>query len=103
MYTLVNPSFTIQKWGSRGSKLYWYVFVMESFEKKEEETFILILELSRSMHSVDSLNRRYRIQPNYCTVRLCFSRLLKRVVVKYPPKKGTLYRKISRGLCDRHM
>ena len=27
MYTLVNPSFTIQKWGLRGSKLHWYVFV----------------------------------------------------------------------------
>ena len=28
MYTLVNPSFTIQKWGLRGSKLYRHVFVM---------------------------------------------------------------------------
>ena len=28
MYTSVNPSFTIEKWGSRGSKLKWYVFVM---------------------------------------------------------------------------
>ena len=28
MFTLVNPSFTIQKWGLRGSKLYRYVFVM---------------------------------------------------------------------------
>ena len=28
MYTPVNPSFTIQKWGLRGSKLYRYVFVM---------------------------------------------------------------------------
>ena len=27
MYTPVNPSFTIQKWGLRGSKLYRYVFV----------------------------------------------------------------------------
>ena len=29
MYTPVNPSFTIQKWGLRGSKLYRYVFVMK--------------------------------------------------------------------------
>ena len=28
MYTLVNPSFIIQKWGLRGSKLYRCVFVM---------------------------------------------------------------------------
>ena len=31
MYTPVNPSFTIQKWGLRGSKLYRHVFVMGSF------------------------------------------------------------------------
>ena len=29
MYTPVNPSFTIQKWGLRGSTLYRYVFLME--------------------------------------------------------------------------
>ena len=29
MYTPVNPSFTIYKWGLRGSKLYRYVFVMQ--------------------------------------------------------------------------
>ena len=28
MYTPVNPSFTIEKWGLRGSKLYRHVFVM---------------------------------------------------------------------------
>ena len=28
MCTPVNPSFTIQKWGLRGSNLYWYMFVM---------------------------------------------------------------------------
>ena len=30
MYTPVNPSFTIEKWGLRGSKLYRHVFVMKS-------------------------------------------------------------------------
>ena len=30
MYTPVNPSFTIQKWGSRGSELYRRVLVMEN-------------------------------------------------------------------------
>lgn len=30
MFTPVNPTFTIQKWGSRGSKLYRRVFVMET-------------------------------------------------------------------------
>ena len=28
MYTPANPSFTMLKWGLRGSKLYRYVFVM---------------------------------------------------------------------------
>ena len=28
MYTRVNPSFTIYKWGVRGSSLHGYVFVM---------------------------------------------------------------------------
>ena len=32
MYTPVNPSFTIQKWGLRGSKLYRHVFVMWRME-----------------------------------------------------------------------
>ena len=31
MYTPVNPSFTIWKWGLRGSKLYRHVFVMRWF------------------------------------------------------------------------
>ena len=30
MYTPVNPSLTIQKWGLRGSKLYGHVFVMKA-------------------------------------------------------------------------
>ena len=29
MYTPVNPSFIIYKWGLRGSKLYRHVFVMQ--------------------------------------------------------------------------
>ena len=28
MYTTVNPSFTVEKWGLMGSKLYRRVFVM---------------------------------------------------------------------------
>ena len=32
MYTPVNPRFTIEKWGLRGSKLYRHVFVMYSKE-----------------------------------------------------------------------
>ena len=34
MYTPVNPSFTIQKWGLMGSKLYRYVFVMQYFNRR---------------------------------------------------------------------
>ena len=30
MYTPVNPSFTIEKWGLRGSKLYRHVFVIRT-------------------------------------------------------------------------
>ena len=33
MYTPVNPSFTIYKWGLRGSKLYRHVFVMKTNRK----------------------------------------------------------------------
>ena len=32
----------------------------------------------------------YRIRPNYRTVRLDFSKLLDKLVVKYQPNKGTL-------------
>ena len=32
LYTPVNPSFTLSKWGLRGSKLYKYVFVMGGWE-----------------------------------------------------------------------
>ena len=31
MYTPVNPSFTIHKWGVRGSSLHGHVFVMINF------------------------------------------------------------------------
>ena len=34
VYTPVNPSFTIQKWGLRGSKLYKHVFVMRFLNGK---------------------------------------------------------------------
>ena len=37
MYTPVNPSFTIQKWGLRGSKLYRHVYVM--FKGPFHDTF----------------------------------------------------------------
>ena len=36
MYTPVNPSFTIQKWGLSGSKYYRHVFVM--FVTKNKKT-----------------------------------------------------------------
>ena len=35
MYTPVNPSFTILKWGLRGSKLYRHMFVMARCCKQE--------------------------------------------------------------------
>ena len=31
----------------------------------------------------------YCIRPNYCTVHLGFSKALGKLVVKYPPNKGT--------------
>ena len=42
----------------------------------------------------------YCIQPNYHTVLLNFLKILNKLLVKYPPNKGTLSRKISRGLND---
>ena len=38
MYTRVNPSFTIQKWGLRGSTLYRYVFMMNLFDNPLKKT-----------------------------------------------------------------
>ena len=38
MFTPVNPSFTILKWGLRGSKLYSHVFVMENVSSKHMRT-----------------------------------------------------------------
>ena len=32
MYTPVNPSFTVFKWGFKGSKLYRHVFVMNKYK-----------------------------------------------------------------------
>ena len=53
MYTPVNPSFTIQKWGLRGSKLYRYVFVMPlhiffdiAYEGKVIKTNLMIVSKS---------------------------------------------------------
>ena len=34
--------------------------------------------------------KNYHIRPNYRTVRLNFSKALGKLVVKYPPNKGTL-------------
>ena len=47
MYTPANPSFTIWKWGLRGSKLYRYVFVMhtpDTWHDVPPSNFILTLE-----------------------------------------------------------
>ena len=35
MYTPVNPSFTILKWGVRGNSLHGHVFVMSEIIRKE--------------------------------------------------------------------
>ena len=48
MYTPVNPSFTIQKWGLRGSKLYRHVFVMIVSEERDfqnNEKFTICLPI----------------------------------------------------------
>ena len=45
MYTPVNLSFTILKWGLRGSKLYRYVFVMSSGDPLSAYKIIEYLEL----------------------------------------------------------
>ena len=45
-------------------------------------------------------NTEYRIQPNYCTVLVGFSKILGKLVVKYEPTyiKGTLKKKDSKRL-----
>ena len=47
--------------------------------------------------------KAYRILPNYHTMHLGFSKLLEKIVAKYPPNKRTLTRKISRGLHEEHI
>ena len=46
----------------------------------------------------NSYHAIYRIRPNYRTVRLNFLKALGKLVIKYPPNKGTLGRKSNRGL-----
>ena len=46
MYTPVNPSFTIQKWGLRGSKLYSHVFVMQRTDNPTPLTLVLSVFLN---------------------------------------------------------
>ena len=43
MYTPVNPSLTILKWGLRGSKLYRHVFVMGSINATETKLTLCML------------------------------------------------------------
>ena len=51
MYTPVNLSFTIQKWGLRGSKLYRYVFVMcSSKEDSNQSAYPLKSACASSLH-----------------------------------------------------
>ena len=42
MYTPLNPSFTIEKWGLRGSKLYRHVFVMNELGAFMRTEFLCI-------------------------------------------------------------
>ena len=42
VYTPINPSFTIWKWGLRGSKLYRYVFVMKNKKLPKHIYFIYL-------------------------------------------------------------
>ena len=42
IYTPVNPSFTIWKWGLRGSKLYRYVFLMQSKFSKTHSALLKV-------------------------------------------------------------
>ena len=51
MYTPVNSSFTIQKWGLRESKLYRYVFVMTSFRRVLEDVMIIYGRYTDFEHS----------------------------------------------------
>ena len=64
MYTPVNPSFTIYKWGLRGSKLYRRVFVMSG------RTFSLTIpnRLNMTLRPFMStcVKRRGPVQPPQC-------------------------------------
>ena len=43
MYTPVHPSFTIQKWGLRGSNLYRHVFMMKTPSKFAADNILIFL------------------------------------------------------------
>ena len=46
---------------------------------------------------IQAHNNKECIHPNYCSVHLDFTKLLEKHVMKYPPNKGILQRKISKG------
>ena len=50
MYTLVSPSFTAQKWGLRGPKLYGRVFVMIGVALITHITHVLKGNICKSEH-----------------------------------------------------
>ena len=61
MYTPVNPSFIIYKWGLRGSKFYRRVFVMFMTRKEKENRYTFrgdnsIIVLPNKKHIVKGMN-----------------------------------------------
>ena len=56
MYTPVNPSFTISKWGLRGSKLYRRVFVMRKQFARSVNAYFLEKKIRKHISKCHLLN-----------------------------------------------
>ena len=68
MYTPVNPSFTIYKWGFRGSKLYGHVFVTECSDAKAIIWNFVAGTLKKNL--VDFTVKFWQLAANVFTVNL---------------------------------
>ena len=75
MCTPVNLSFTIQKWGLRGSKLYMYVFVMfiKHYNLKNLKWLSILVFSSKYLCFCSQTAIWYRVISSYCNMTVPFA------------------------------
>ena len=69
-----------------------------SLSSTQADVFLDDIKTVILLYNTSCSEDKYCIRPNYCTGCLGFSKTLGKLVVKYPPNKGTLARKFNRGL-----